>query len=227
VKNTLFSSTKTTRCAIAIVGASLLPFNVMADELTLTSPDGTVNLVGELIEFSDNHYFINTAVGPLRVSAEGVQCNGATCPVLEVTDADVTFAGSDTIGLGILPRLMTGYAQHVDAQATIAQTTTPGAVIANIVGDDGSGKPMGRYVVSSTTTGQGFGRLADKSADIGMSSRRINSEELRILRASGAGEMINPQQEHVLAVDSLVILAAAIARRLCGQDHKLVRIRWS
>ena len=39
-----------------------------------------------------------------------------------------------------------------------------------------------------------------------MSSRRIRPQEARDLRDSGAGNMVNPAQEHIIAIDSLVLV---------------------
>ena len=39
-----------------------------------------------------------------------------------------------------------------------------------------------------------------------MSARRILPDEARALRADGAGNMISPDQEHIIAVDSLVVI---------------------
>lgn len=191
---------------IVLLGAGLLPFNVLADEVTLKSSDGTVNLVGEFVDFSDGHYVIKTGLGDLRVAAARVNCEGDACPVFETASADVTITGSDTIGLGIMPLLMAGYASHLDAEASVVATSNDGEILASFVGDGGFGDELGNYLVSPTTSDTAFETLLDGRADIGMSSRRITPNEARALKASGAGNMVSPEQEHIVAVDSLVII---------------------
>ena len=39
-----------------------------------------------------------------------------------------------------------------------------------------------------------------------MASRRIKPEEARALKEAGAGNMVSPEQEHIIAIDSLVII---------------------
>ena len=93
--------------ALAVALAGALPLAAQSNEVALKSADGTVNLTGEFIEFKDDSYVIRTALGDLRISASRVRCEGAACPTFETATADVKLAGSDTVGLGLLPLLMT------------------------------------------------------------------------------------------------------------------------
>lgn len=192
--------------AFALAAAVAVPSVSIAGEVTLKSSDGTVNLVGEFIEFTDNTYVIRTGLGDLRVSAARVRCEGEDCPSFDTVAADVTIAGSDTVGLGVMPLLMSGYAAFLGAEATVTATETQGEILAEMVGDEGFGDPMGSYLVNSTTSSDAFRKLTDRSAQVGMASRRIRPAEARALRDDGAGNMISPSNEHIIAVDSLVVI---------------------
>jgi phosphate transport system substrate-binding protein len=190
-----------------ICGTILVPFSAMAEDVTLKSADGTVNLSGELLEFTDGNYVVRTDLGDLRISSSRVRCEGAACPVIETTTADVKIVGSDTVGEGLMPLMMGGFATYMDAEADIQNTQVDGEIIAKFVGEQGFGDPIGSYLVTSTSSGDAFKGLLDGGAQIGMSSRRITPEEARGLRDAGAGNMIDPAQEHIIAVDSLVVIA--------------------
>lgn len=192
--------------ALAVALAGALPLAAQSNEVALKSADGTVNLTGEFIEFKDDSYVIRTALGDLRISASRVRCEGAACPTFETATADVKLAGSDTVGLGLLPLLMTGYASFLNAEASVTNTEREGEVLANFVGDEGFGDEIGSYLVTSTSSSDAFSSLLENTAQIGMSSRRIRPAEARELRDAGAGNMVSPQQEHVIAVDSLVVI---------------------
>ncbi len=192
--------------ALALASALLLPAAVQADEVTLKSADGTVNLVGDFVDFSDNTYVIRTGLGELRISASRVRCEGDACPAFETADADVQFAGSDTVGLGVMPLLLEGYAGYLNAEATVTSTATDNQIIAELIGDEGFGDELGSYLVTSTGSSDAFRALLSDNAEIGMASRRIRPAEARQLRDAGAGNMIDPRQEHILAVDSLVVI---------------------
>ena len=192
--------------ALAFAGAMLAPAMGNAGEVTLKSSDGSVNLVGEFLTFEENTYVIRTALGELRISAARVRCEGDSCPVFETTQADVIIAGSDTVGLGVMPLLLQGYAGYLDAEAIVTATSNESELLAELIGEQGFGDPVGKYLVSSTASGDAFKKLLDGSTEIGMASRRIKPAEARSLRDAGAGNMISPQQEHIVAVDSLVVI---------------------
>lgn len=192
--------------AMLVAAAGLIPTAVLADEVALKSSDGTVNLVGEFVDFVDDNYVIRTALGDLRISAARVRCEGAACPTFDTAEADVVFAGSDTVGLGMMPLLISGYASYKDAEASVKATENEGEILANLVGDGGFGDDIGSYLVTSTTSGDAFKALVAKSAQLGMASRRIKPQEARDLKAAGAGNMVSTQQEHIVAVDSLVVI---------------------
>lgn len=203
--NSLISFTTLTR-SLVIVAVGLLPNAALADEVVLKSVDGTVDIAGEYLDFVDDSYVIQTALGELRISASRVRCVGDACPKFETDTANVTFAGSDTIGLGMMPLLLTGYASFLNAESSVNATQTEGDILTNFVADGGFGDEMESYRVISTTSGDAFTSLLQSSAQIGMASRRIKPDEARQLKADGAGNMISTLQEHVVAVDSLVII---------------------
>jgi len=186
------------------VAASLLPFAAFSDDVVLKAADGSVNVVGELVDFVDDNYVIRTTLGELRISASRVRCEGEACPKFDTTVADVVIAGSDTVGLGMMPLLLSGYASFLNADAAVKATNKEDEILANFVGEGGYGEELGSYLVTSTTSSDAFSTLMQRSAQIGMASRRIKPEEARELRADGAGNMISPSQEHVVAVDSIV-----------------------
>ncbi|WP_296426506.1 phosphate ABC transporter substrate-binding/OmpA family protein [Yoonia sp.] len=192
--------------ALALSAAMLTPAATWAGEVTLKSADGTVNLIGEFIDFADNNYVIRTGLGDLRISAARVRCEGESCPDFASTTADVRFAGSDTVGEGVMPLLLSGYAAYLGAEATVTATGADDEILAELVGEEGFGDPVGSYLVTSTGSGDAFRTLLSGTAQVGMASRRITPDEARALRDAGAGNMVSPSQEHIIAVDSLIVI---------------------
>ena len=170
----------------------------------LLSSDGTINIEGDLISVADGYYLIQTALGDLRVGSDRVVCQGAACPVTEEIEIDTTIGGSDLIAEGLMPLLIGGYATAKGAESTIANESTVGNFTAELVGGDGFGDSIGVYRVLSDTTSSAFAGLLTNEIDIALASRRITPDEARALRDAGAGNMIDPNQEHIIAVDSLV-----------------------
>ncbi len=196
---------KTTAAVIALTSGTLFPAMGFAAEVTLKSTDGTINVSGEFIDLVDDTYIIRTALGDLRISASSMVCEGPGCPSFDDVTADIAIIGSEAIGQGMMPLMMTGFAASLDADAEVANTAA-GETIATLIDDGGFGDEIGSFLVKSTDDDSAFSALLDGSAQIGMSSRRITQDEARALRADGAGSMVSASQEHIVAVDSMVVV---------------------
>lgn len=196
---------KTSAAALALATGLLIPSSGFASEVTLNSTDGTINITGEFIDFRDDNYIIRTALGDLRIAASSVICNGDACPSFETVVADVTIVGSEAIGIGMMPLMMSGFASSLGADADISNTSA-GQTVVSLIGDDGFGDQIGSYLVSSVGDDAAFQTLLDGSAKIGMSARRITPDEARALRDAGSGSMVSPNQERIIAVDSMVVV---------------------
>ena len=177
-----------------------------ADSVVLKSTDGSVNLEGELISFSDNDYVIQTALGDMRISAENVSCTGEGCPVFGTIEADIEIGGSDTVAEGLMPLLLEGFATQSGAESKVESARNEGEFATTLIGQDGFGEKIGTFLVRSGSSDDAFSGLLDKSLQFGLSARRITPDEARRLAADGAGNMVDSSQEHILAIDSLNVI---------------------
>ena len=203
--NKLKNGLKTSAAGIALVSGLSFPLSASAQGITLKSTDGTINVSGDFVDFRDDTYIIRTALGDLRIAASSMICEGDACPTFDSVTADVAIVGSEAIGLGMMPLLMSGFAASLDADAE-ANNATAGQTLVSLIGDGGFGDEIGSYLVSAVGDDNAFQALLDGSANIGMSSRRITQDEARALRAAGAGSMVSPNQERIIAVDSMVVV---------------------
>lgn len=205
--NTSHSILRGTAAFAALISATLGFATIAnAQNVTLRSDDGSLNVSGTLVRFEDKNYVVQTDLGELTISDERVSCEGEGCPNAVEGVADLVFAGSDTVALGLMPLLLTGYASHLEASLLEHPTQTHSDISAEIIGDDGFGDKIGNLYVAASTTGEGFSALQNNKSDISMASRRIRPQEARSLREAGAGNMVSPSQEHIIAVDSIVIV---------------------
>jgi len=206
VKNltrTRFINSLATLSALAFAGA------LNAQQITLTSPDGLFSASGNLVSLEDGIYTISTTLGNMQISAETVTCEGANCPSLvEIgsdIEVDLRFAGSNTVGSGLMPLLIAGYAASHNASSDPIPTSD-GTSILELIADEGYGEPIGVFQVDPSNSTSGFEELLANEAGVGMASRRILREEARALAQDGAGSMIALEQEHIVAVDSVVVI---------------------
>lgn len=198
-------------CGLALAAAIFAPAAAVADNVNLKSLDGSIDINGEFVGVENNTFIIRTAFGELEIDADRVRCTGIGCPNYEIRQADVSFAGSETMGVGVLPLLLDGYADQLDADQVIENIDTGSAlngseIVSSFIGDGGFGEELDSYRVYSTNSVQGFRGLMDQSADFAMSSRRITAKEAADLTAAGAGNMLSPDQEHIVAFDSLIVI---------------------
>jgi len=72
--------------------------------------------------------------------------------------------------------------------------------------EDGFGEKIAEFRVLSSISSDAFANLIGQSSQVGMSSQRISPENAERLARAGAGDMTDPSNEHVLALDSLVVV---------------------
>lgn len=63
-----------------------------ADQVTLTTPDGSIEMTGDLIGFNGVNYTMRSSVGVVEISVASVVCEGTECPALEQSDLGFTIA---------------------------------------------------------------------------------------------------------------------------------------
>jgi phosphate transport system substrate-binding protein len=82
----------------------------LAQDVALTSRDGSLSLSGTLQGFDGAFYRIETQFGLLTVDAEGVVCDGPACPDLLSPKAIIRIVGEGRAGQALLPPLLAAYA---------------------------------------------------------------------------------------------------------------------
>lgn len=189
--------------ALSMSGATM----ALSENVTLTGKDGSTSIIGDLISFDNGVYVVQTAIGEMQVSASLADCAGPGCPVAAYSDnsIDTRISGSASVGAILLPTLMSGYAGQFAGTVTMGESENPDEEIFHLIPGD-SGARIGSYQVSATDAFSGFLELSEKIADIAISSRRILRDEAKFLRDDGAGNMVSPGQEHIIATENLVVV---------------------
>lgn len=93
--------------ALLLVGAAAA---ARAEDVTLTSRDGSLSVAGTLQGYDGEFYRIDSAYGPLTIDASGVLCDGPACPDLTAPKSVVRIVGAADPGRLILPPLLAAYA---------------------------------------------------------------------------------------------------------------------
>lgn len=77
--------------------------HVAAQDVTLVSRDGSIEISGRLLSFDGDYYRIDSTYGVLTLDGSAVVCEGTGCPDLSAFVADVSFSGARSMGAVLIP----------------------------------------------------------------------------------------------------------------------------
>ncbi|MBS0125655.1 phosphate ABC transporter substrate-binding/OmpA family protein [Thetidibacter halocola] len=173
-----------------------------AQDVTLRSRDGAIELSGTLLGFDGEFYRLRTRYGELTLDGSGVLCEGIGCPSLTDYVAELTISGSATIGAVLMPALVEAFALRGGLMAE--RETLEDSAFRYVLTSRATEKPVGRFTFRMTNTAEGFADLMADEADIVMALREIRPEERRTAEAAGLGDLADANRSRVLALDALV-----------------------
>jgi phosphate transport system substrate-binding protein len=174
----------------------------IAQDVTLTSRDGRIELSGTLLGFDGEFYRLQTIYGELTIDGSGVTCRGPGCPSLQDFVAEVSVSGSATMGAVLMPALIEGFAQRngYETRRTVQDATQ----FTYTLVDSRTSKPAAHFFFRVSNSDEGFADLLADEADLVMSLREITSEEQQRAYEAGMGDMRAANRSHVLALDAIV-----------------------
>jgi phosphate transport system substrate-binding protein len=116
-------------------------------------------------------------------------------------------SGSNTIGASLAPRLVEAWLASQGASGVaVEQRRKDGQLVPEtLVRGQLNGTPVA-VEIRAHGSGEAFKDLANGSADIGMASRPVSSEEKAVL--SALGDLTGPRSEHVIALDGIAVIVS-------------------
>jgi phosphate transport system substrate-binding protein len=191
----------------AAVFAALFLFcttlSVVAQDVTLTSRDSTVELSGTLLGFDGEFYRLQTEYGELTVDGSAVLCAGPGCPNLQDFVAELQISGAPTLGAIVMPALIEAFAQK-NNYFTEREDGDSASSFTYLIRRSDDQKLAARFYFRVTNTNEGFADLLADEADIVMSLREIRPDERTRAREAGLGDMTGLNRSRVLALDAIV-----------------------
>ncbi|MGR3375793.1 substrate-binding domain-containing protein [Salipiger abyssi] len=178
-----------------------------AQDITLRSRDGGIELTGTLLGFDGEFYRMESRFGELTVDSSGVLCEGPGCPSLTDFVAEMRVSGSATIGEVLMPALLEGFALRNGLSP--AREPMEARRFRYILTDPDEDRVVGRFDFHVTSTDEGFADLLADEADIVMALREIRPAELRLASDAGLGDLAHPNRSRVLALDAMIPVVAA------------------
>lgn len=198
----------TLRCAA--VCAALFSFfivgRVAAQDVTLTSPDGAVEISGTLLGFDGEYYRVDSKFGELTIDGSGVRCEGPGCPNLSAYVAEVTLSGSSAMAEVLMPALIEGFALRNGYRTNREEMEGDNFFYELREGEDGP--VLARFFFYVTNTDEGFADLLANEADVVLALREIRPQERKMALDAGMGDMTGANRSLVLALDAMVPIVA-------------------
>jgi len=194
----------------AAVFAALFIFGMapmaVAQDVTLTSRDGAVEISGTILGHDGEFFRLDTVYGELTVDASGVLCEGPGCPNLDDYVAELRISGADSMGRILIPALIETYALRSGLEWVRRDADNQNFTY--VLKDKASAKTVARFAIRLGTTDEGFADLLANEADIAMALREIRPQEARLAHEAGMGELRGRGRSRVLALDALVAVVA-------------------
>jgi len=117
---------------------------------------------------------------------------------------DLAVQGSGTVGLGVMPFLIQGFANANSMRVTSSSDSQTQTRTYQLQGTDPA---CFRITVRSTGSDTAKDAIVDKVAQIGMSSRVYTDGEIQVLaKAAGAAPAVRSEIEQVVALDAVVVV---------------------
>lgn len=179
-----------------------LPVTATADDVTLTSRDGSVEISGVLLGYDGQFYRVDTEYGVLTVDGTGVSCAGPACPNLISYTAEITISGEAEIGATLMAALIESFGMSENYAVTREESAGTGLVYAFYDADNPV--PAARFTIRQTTSAEGFADLLSEEADMVLSLREPTRAERLMARDAGLGDLDAVRQSRVIGLDALV-----------------------
>ncbi|NSX54248.1 phosphate ABC transporter substrate-binding/OmpA family protein [Parasulfitobacter algicola] len=208
----------------------------IAEVVTLTSKDKEVVMTGDLIEAEDGAYTIKTSIGNIKLNADMFDCTGPGCPDLDDDDDDdnldlgePTFEIAASAGIAdqLLPVIVEGIAAKY--QGNVVSLDSFGQALPDDIGralpeiEDGEDeaedsisirildeddKVIRYYGIEIEEEEEAIEALSEGEVEIIFLDEPAEPDDIEEVAEGGGGTITDPGQEHVLAVEGLVVAVA-------------------
>jgi phosphate transport system substrate-binding protein len=172
-----------------------------AQDVSLTSRDGSVAVSGNFLGFDGEFYRVDTEFGVLTLDGSGVYCDGPGCPDLNSFYPIIRFSGDGAVSASLLPALVSSFAARFGYNTEVSVTQTDYRVVLT---DSVAGQPAAQINLSHTSSAEGFADLLTENTDIVVSSREASKQEKELAKAAGIGDLSDPVRARVLGLDAIV-----------------------
>lgn len=174
-----------------------------AQDVVLTSIDGNISLRGQLIEFTDQKYTIETPVGTMTLDSDVVECAGEACPIIKPQFSEFIVEGARTLASTLMPDLLSSYAQSLDGQLSLADGPAPTTItVAN-----SDSEAMAKIGLTDSSTSESLNSLLQGQTAIALTSRKVSPEEVSEFENNGI-PIESSDHEQIIGLNAIAIVTS-------------------
>ena len=198
-------------CA-AFLAAILPAAPSSAQDVTLSSRDGSLSIEGTLEGFDGEFYRVATAYGELTVDGQAVRCDGPGCPDLTAPFALIRMTGAPQPGAAVLVPLWQGFARTKGLTSMIETEDQLGFSL--LLSDRVAGRPIGRVTFQPAGAEAARQNLARGLADLSLTYRAEEGTAERIVALDAMIPIV--ARDNTLPQISTAELARALTGRIAN-----------
>ncbi len=192
-----------------------------AGEVTLQMKGGEFTVKGDIKSFDGVKYQIESkSFGSMSLDASRFDCVGGACPkagtFAPAANAGTAAPGSNlgtavwmggsAQGTQVMPKLIQAYAASIGANVTRTIGADPKNLEFKLT--DATGKEIGQFIDARQGVPAGLAGLENKTVDAVWSARPVTPAEQARGEAAGLGNLRAPGNEHIYALNAMVVLVA-------------------
>ncbi len=199
---------KVIQCAAIFAAHFVCVGAALSQDVTFRSADNAISVSGRFIGFDGTITTLAGESGPIAFRAEGMICEGPSCPDIDNYVPRLRMEGAPRMANVLLPSLIEVYAR--DNDLTVSET----AGVFTVSRTDGTSAIQ--ISLSAARPDIAFESFLNQTADVLMSMRELQTEELREAADYGLGQLNTARQGRILALDALVPVTYA------GSDQRTI-----
>jgi len=184
--------------------AALFPASAIAQNVEVMSPDESVRIGGQLVNFDGDTYTIRTSLGDMTFAVEAVICKGEACPFIKPPTSEFAISGSKSLSELLIPALLNSYSNQIDSRTGVGDIAEGKMFTITDSEDD----VLAKIEIYPSNSSTGLSELLQGDSSIALATRPARARELRAFEASNLGNVREDEQEHVLALDGLLIITS-------------------
>ena len=207
-----------TKVAICIA-QMCVPLAVAAQDITLSSQDGSISMSGDLLNYDGHFYRIDTEFGPLTIDGAHVTCEGPACPNIFEFTPNIQISTHDPLIARVLHSSILAFGHSLGAKIEIenGQNGTPShyAVI-NTHAD----RIEARFTLKQQPMAKTVSELLTYDIDLAYAFEPLTDIDIDTLKAADLGDFARAPWRSSIAQDAWVAVGSTdTAHKNITLDH--------